>query len=238
LLKNINFSVKKARKLQISLSKKVIRKDQITVPIKYVAGVDVAYTNKHSIGVVAVLDYNSMKPVEIKTAITETRFPYIPTFLSFREIPPVVSAIRKLMIKPDVFLIDGQGIAHPYRLGFASHLGVILDIATIGVAKNILCGRVADKGSRFWKPIIDEGEIIGGAVFTKLGAKPVYVSVGHKISLKTAIKIVLACSRGYRIPEPLRKAHIAAQKTKRKMINEYEYLKKKNGVREKFGSRA
>ena len=227
MLENINFSVEKARKLQISLSKKVICKDQITVPIKYVAGVDVAYTNKHSIGAVVVLDYNSMKPIETKTAITETRFPYIPTFLSFREIPPVVSAIRKLTIKPDVFLIDGQGIAHPYRLGFASHLGVILDIVTIGVAKNILCGQITDRGDRFWKPIIDEGEIIGGAVFTKPGAKPVYVSVGHKISLKTAIKIILACSRECRIPEPLRKAHMTAQKTKRKMnINT---LKKRMG---------
>ncbi len=217
LLRNINFSIEKARKMQATLSKRVIRKDQLTMPIKYVAGVDVAYTSNHSIGAVAVLDYHSMRTVELKVAITETRFPYIPTLLSFREIPPAISAIRKLTIKPDVFLIDGQGIAHPYRFGFASHLGVILDAVTIGVAKSILCGKVAEGGSKFWKPIIYEGEIIGGAVFTKLGAKPVYVSIGHKVSLETAIKIVLACSRGHRIPEPLREAHITAEKTKRRM---------------------
>jgi len=220
LIRNINFSIEKARRLQISLSKKVIRVDQLDTPIKYVAGVDVAYTDKHSVGAVAILDYDSMKTIEIKVAIIETRFPYIPTLLSFREIPPVVSAIRKLTLKPDVFLVDGQGIAHPYHFGFASHLGVLLDIATVGVAKNILCGKIVKRGDKFWKPIIYKGEVIGGAVFTKLNAKPVYVSVGHKISLKTAIKIVLKCSRGYRIPEPLRKAHIAAEKTKREMILE------------------
>lgn len=217
-LKGINFSIEKARRLQAILSKKVICEDQLAMPIKYVAGVDVAYTNEHSVGAVVVLDYNSMKSVEKKIAVTETRFPYIPTLLSFREIPPVVSAIRKLTIKPDVLLVDGQGRAHPHRLGFASHLGVILDVATIGVAKNILCGRVAERENKFWKPIIYEEEIIGGVVFTRLDAKPVYVSIGHKISLETAIKIVLACSRGYRIPEPIRKAHMIAEKTKRMLL--------------------
>ncbi len=220
MLRNINFSIEKARKLQMFLSRKVILEDQLPGSIKYVAGIDVAYTNKKSIGAVAVLDYRSMKPIESRVAIVETRFPYVPTLLSFREIPPTVSAIRELTIKPDVFLVDGHGIAHPYRLGFASHLGVILDIVTIGVAKSLLCGKVVGKEDEFWKPIIYKGEVVGGALFTRVDAKPVYVSVGHRISLKTAIKIVLACSRGYRIPEPLRKAHMVAEKTKRKIMVE------------------
>ncbi|MEM1602437.1 MAG: deoxyribonuclease V [Candidatus Bathyarchaeia archaeon] len=217
-LRELGFSVEKARRLQMLLSRKVIARDYFNTPIKYVAGVDVAYSNRLSIGAVAVFDYTSLEPVEIKTAITETRFPYIPTLLSFREIPAAVLAIRKLTIKPDIFLVDGQGFAHPYHFGFASHLGVILDICTIGVAKNLLCGKIMETEGSFWKPIVYEGEVIGGAVFTKPGAKPIYVNVGHKISLETAIKVVLECTRNYRVPEPLREAHMAAQRVKRNII--------------------
>ncbi|MCX8171481.1 MAG: deoxyribonuclease V [Candidatus Bathyarchaeota archaeon] len=215
LFKDIDFSIEKARRLQSLLSKKVIARDCLNTPIKYVAGVDIAYYDKLSIGAVAVFDYNSLKLVELKSAAVETRFPYIPTLLSFREIPAAVSSIRKLNIKPDVFLVDGQGIAHPYRFGFASHLGVVLDLCTVGVAKSLLCGEVIESESLNWRPIIHEGEIIGGAVFTKPNAKPVYVSVGHKISLETAIKVVLTCSKNHRIPEPLHEAHSAAQRAKR-----------------------
>jgi deoxyribonuclease V len=217
---NINFSIEKARRLQENLSKKVIVQDCLNTPIKYVAGVDVAYIGEFSIGSVAVLDYEFMKPVEFELSIVETRFPYVPTLLSFREIPPAASAIRKLRIKPDLFLVDGQGIAHPYRFGFASHLGVTLNIVTVGVAKKLLCGEILESNSEVWKPIFYGGEIVGGAVFTKPNAKPVYVSVGHKISLETAVKIVLSCSKGYRIPEPLREAHIAAEKAKRKVMED------------------
>jgi len=217
LLRNINFSIEKARKIQESLSKKVIVQDCLNVPIKYVAGVDVAYAGRFSIGSVAVLDYESMRPVEFELSVVETRFPYIPTLLSFREMPPAVFAIRKLRVKPDLFLVDGQGIAHPYRLGFASHLGVTLNVATVGVAKSLLCGEIIESEGNVWKPIIYDGKIVGGAVFTKPNTKPIYVSVGHKVSLETAIRIVLSCLRGYRIPEPIREAHIAAEKLKEKL---------------------
>ncbi|MEM1550933.1 MAG: endonuclease V, partial [Candidatus Bathyarchaeia archaeon] len=113
-------------------------------------------------------------------------------------------------------LVDGQGVAHPYRLGFASHLGVTLNVPTIGVAKSLLCGEILE-GSDLWKPIVYEGEVVGGAVYTRRGAKPVYVSIGHKVSLETAIKIVLACTREHRIPEPLHVAHISAEKAKREI---------------------
>lgn len=213
----INFSLEKARRIQLALSRMVIKQDQIDAPIKYVAGVDVAYIGDYSIGAVAVLDYETLRPIEIKLAFVKTSFPYVPTLLSFREMPPAVSAIKRISVKPNVFLVDGQGLAHPYRLGFASHLGVTLNLATIGVAKRLLCGEVRGRKEDIWRPIIHEGEVVGGAVYTKRGSKPVYVSIGHKVSLETAIKIILTCVRNNRIPEPLRVAHISAERAKREL---------------------
>ena len=142
-------------------------------------------------------------------ATCQVKIPYIPTLLSFREIPPAMAAIRKLKIQPDVFLVDAQGLAHPYRCGFASHLGLILDKPTIGAAKSRLIGsEVEQNGETF---LVDKGEVIGALVTTKAGAKPVYVSIGHMVSLETAIKIVRHCSKS-RIPEPLRLAHVLATK--------------------------
>lgn len=201
----------------MDLSKRVIKRDQINMPIKYVAGVDVAYAGEYSIGAVAVLRYGDLNPVEVELASVKTVFPYIPTLLSFREMAPASSAIRKLTTKPDVFLVDGQGIAHPYRLGFASHLGVVLNVPTIGVAKKLLCGTVMEPLNDLWRPVMYDGEIVGGAVYTRRGAKPVYVSIGHMVSLETAIKVVLECTSGYRIPEPLRIAHIYAEKAKKQI---------------------
>jgi deoxyribonuclease V len=208
-------SLEKAKKLQLLLSRKVIQEDKLPDPIRHVAGVDVAYTKSQSVGAVAVLDYSTLKPVEIETACAATRVPYIPTYLSFREVPPVVSAIGKLVTKPDVFLVDGQGLAHPRRLGFASHLGLALDKPTIGVAKSILCGEVAEACQDRWEPLVYKEEIVGAAVHTRLNVKPVYVSVGHKVSLESAVNIVLHCAPKYRIPEPIRQAHKAAQERKR-----------------------
>lgn len=220
-LQKIGFSLERARRIQRDLSRRVILEDRFPTPIRYVAGVDVAYAKGYSIGAVAVLDYDSMKTIDLKISRVKTRFPYIPTLLSFREIPPAVSAIRKLDVMPDITLVDGQGIAHPYRLGFASHLGVVLDIATVGVAKSLLCGEMIHQLEKdLWKPILYDGEIIGAAVSTRRGSKPIYVSVGHKVNLETAVRVVLGCSIGYRIPEPLRAAHVAAEKTKREMMDE------------------
>jgi deoxyribonuclease V len=131
-------SVQKTHSMQLRLSKHVIREDTLPKIIRYVAGVDTAYTDDLSIGATVVLDYSSLSVVESAKAKVKTRFPYIPTLLSFREIHPSLAAIKKLKTQPDVFLVDGQGIAHPYRLGFASHLGLVLDMPTIGVAKSLL----------------------------------------------------------------------------------------------------
>jgi deoxyribonuclease V len=210
------FSAKKAHAMQKRLSKKLIFEDTLPETVVYVAGVDIAYSKGMSIGAVAVLELPSLSQVESKVAHVETHFPYVPTFLSFREIPPAYSAIRKLNTEPDVILVDGQGYAHPYGLGFASHLGLILDKPTIGVAKSRLWGKIEQAGEQGWAPLTAKGEVIGAEVVTKTGTKPVYVSVGHKVSLERAIKIVKECTGKYRIPEPIRRAHILAGEEKRR----------------------
>ena len=214
---NPKFSVKKAHEMQLRMSKKLIFEDTLPDIVDYVAGVDVAYLEGTSVAAVAVLDLNTLSQVEFQVAHVKTCFPYIPTLLSFREIPPAYSAIKKLHNKPDVFLVDGQGFAHPYGLGFASHLGLILDKPTIGVAKSLLCGKVEQNVEGGWAPLNYKGEVIGAEVVTKQGTKPVYVSVGHRVSLKRATEIVLECTGKYRLPEPIRRAHITAGEEKRRL---------------------
>jgi deoxyribonuclease V len=214
---NPKFSVKKAHEMQLRLSKKLIFEDTLPEKVDYVAGVDVAYLKDTSVCAVAVLDASNLSQVEVQVAHIQTRFPYVPTLLSFREIPPAYSAIKKLHIEPDVFMVDGQGVAHPYGLGFASHLGLILDKPTVGVAKSLLCGEVEQNVEEGWAPLKYKGKVIGAEVVTKQGTKPVYVSVGHRVSLKRATEIVLECTGKYRLPEPIRRAHIAAGEEKRKI---------------------
>jgi len=176
----------------------------------------VAYTKDLSIGAVVVLQYDSLSLVETKTVQIKTEFPYIPTLLSFREIPPAVAVVRKLHLQPDVFIVDGQGLMHPYRLGFASHLGLVLNKPTIGVAKSPLIGEVGEFNEENWASITDKKEIIGVALLTRKDTKPVYVSIGHMISLKRAIEIVKHCTPKYRIPKPISSAHNTAKKEKQK----------------------
>ena len=193
---NPKFSSKKAHEMQRQLSKKLVFEDNLPREINYVAGVDVGYINDYSVAAVAVLEYPNLSLVESQTVHSKTRFPYVPTFLSFREIPPAYSAIQKLEHNPDVFLVDGQGFAHPYGLGFASHLGLILNEPTVGVAKSLLCGKVEqqNEGNRFAVLKDNNNVVIGAVVVTRQGTKPVYVSVGHRVSLNRAVSLVLSCS--------------------------------------------
>jgi deoxyribonuclease V len=155
-----------------------------------------------------VLRYSDLKVLETSISYRPTTFPYIPGLLSFREIPAVLDALEKLEIAPDIILCDGQGIAHPRKLGIASHLGVLLDMPTIGVAKSLFVGKheplSEEKGN--WQPLRYRGETVGAALRTRTGVKPVYVSPGHRISLETAIAIVLHCTPKYRLPETTRVA--------------------------------
>ncbi len=204
-----NFSVEKAHKTQVCLSRKIILEDRLPLKIRTVAGVNVSYVGDVGVGAVVVLDYESLQLLESQFAACQVKMPYIPTLLSFREIPPAIAAIRKLKTQPDVLLVDAQGYAHPYRCGFASHLGLALGKPTVGAAKSRLIGeQVEMQGQTF---LVDKGEVIGAAVTTKQGAKPIFVSVGHMVSLETAVKIVKHCSKS-RIPEPTLQAHKLATK--------------------------
>lgn len=215
---NSKFSIQKAHEAQLRLAKRIIIEDRLPKKIRYVAGVDVAYTEHFSVGAVAVLDYGSLELVESRTALYKTRFPYIPTLLSFREVPPAILSVKKLQVQPDVFLVDGQGVAHPFRCGFASHLGILLGKPTIGVAKSKLFGEVENDETENGIVFLKHGnEVVGAMITTKLGCKPVYVSVGHMISLKKAIEIVKHCVRQNRIPEAILKAHQIATARKRKI---------------------
>jgi deoxyribonuclease V len=203
------FSVRKARRLQLRLATKVVKEDMLPRTLRCVAGVDVSYSGEWAFGVVSVHDFDSLALVEDRKAKVKTTLPYIPTLLSFRELGPSLAAINKLKTQPDVFMVDAQGIAHPYRLGFASHLGVILDKPTIGVAKSLLCGQVQPKNNARWSPIIDKDETIGAELRNE-DWKPLYVSIGHRITLERAIEVVEHCIRTSRLPEPIRNAHILA----------------------------
>ncbi len=213
-----NFSIEKAHETQLRLSRRIVREDMLPRKIRFVAGVDVAYVKDLSVGTVAVLDYPSLKLAESKTALCKTRFPYIPTLLSFRETSPAVLSIKKLHLQPDIFLIDGHGFAHPYRCGFASYLGLVIGKPAIGVAKGWLFGEIEDmRGEGDVALLKHEEEVIGALVTTKRGCRPVYVSVGHMVSLETAIRIVRQCICHSRIPEPISKAHQIATAEKRKI---------------------
>lgn len=215
------FSVEKARFTQLNMSKLIIQRNTLPEEVRYVAGVDVAYAKGFSIGAATVLDYTSLSLVESKTAHVKTRFAYVPTLLSFREIPPALAAAKKLFLQPDVFLVDGHGIAHPYRCGFASHLGLVLGLPTIGVAKKPLIKTNAlrvNEGNL--EPTIHKGEIVGMRLTTNPKTKPVYVSIGHLISLEKALEVVKHCTPKHRIPKPIRLAHNVAALEKRKVQND------------------
>jgi deoxyribonuclease V len=218
-----SFSIRKAHKTQLAMSKKITFEDNLPDRIRLVAGVDVAYYQDKSIGTVAVLDYESLEPVESQVSISETRFPYVPTLLSFREVPPAILSIRKLKASPDVFLVDGQGFAHPYHCGFASHLGLIINKPTIGIAKSRLIGEVENPPTKDTYSVLKyHGKVVGAAAMTKHGRRPLYVSVGHMVSLKRAIEIVSHCIGNSRVPEPILKAHEIANVEKRKINNGLE----------------
>ena len=158
---------------------------------------------------IAVLSFPELELVDSVVAREPTRFPYVPGLLSFREAPAVLKAFARLPLVPDLLLYDGQGIAHPRRIGIASHVGLLLDLPSIGVAKTRLTGQHGpvpeDKGG--WTPLIDKGETIGAVLRTRVNVKPLFISIGHRVSLETALHYVMACVTRYRLPETTRWAH-------------------------------
>jgi len=196
--------------LQNALRQRVERVDRLPV-IRYVAGVDVGYEEGGRVAraAVAVLAFPGLERVATAVARCPVEFPYVPGLLAFRELPAILAALADLHTTPDLILCDGQGIAHPRRFGIASHLGVLLDVPAIGAAKTRLSGRHAEppnvKGA--WTALIDGAETIGAVLRTRVGVKPIFVSIGHRVSLNSAIELTLACVTRYRLPETTRQAH-------------------------------
>jgi len=230
-------STMEARKIQEGLHEKWEGENRLG-PIQTVAGLDAAFVltgsqaleakrsrwtalreaNRAIAGVV-VYKYPEMEEFERAHAMIRLEFPYVPGFLSFREIPALLAALEKLTMMPDLLFCDGQGYAHPRRMGLASHLGILLDRPTIGCAKSILIGQHDLLGTKkgTWTPLIDGKETIGAALRTRDGVKPVYVSQGHRVSLKTAVRLTLSVSDERRIPRPTRDADCLVREVKRKL---------------------
>ena len=206
-------STSQAIALQKQLASRVSL-DEMSGAFRYIAGVDVSTSRWHEEGTAAVvvLNYPEFELLEEKRVRGRIDFPYVPGLLSFREAPLILEAFEQLTITPDLVLVDGQGIAHPRRFGIAAHLGLFLDVPTIGCAKSRLCGTYEEPGTEAGSSteLLDEDEVIGEVVRTRKGTKPVYVSVGYKISLQQAVRWVLMCCRGFRLPEPTRLAHQSA----------------------------
>ena len=205
-----NVSPKKAVEIQRTLSKQLVLEDRLTVPHR-VAGVDVGFEEGGEItrAAIAVLSYPELSLDSYVIARRATSFPYIPGLLSFREVPAILDAFAKLEHIPDVLLVDGQGFAHPRRFGIACHLGLITGLPSIGVGKTRLIGRhdeVPDKKG-LWVPLMDKQECVGAVLRSRKGVKPIYVSIGHRVCLETAINIVMSCLGKYKLPETTRRAH-------------------------------
>jgi len=212
-LHNWRLSIPEAMALQTRLASRVSHEDTHHA-VNFIAGVDVSTSKSRGEGTAAVviLDYPGLNLVEAKTVRGQVDFPYVPGLLTFREAPLALQALEQVTIAPDLVFIDGQGIAHPRRFGIAAHIGLILDLPTIGCAKSRLCGTYEEPGEErgSFSRLMDGDEHIGAVLRTKTETRPLFISVGHRISLQQAMEWVLSCYRGFRLPEPARLAHQAA----------------------------
>lgn len=206
--------VEKLVEVQRALASKVILEDAFRKPIRRVAGLDVSFKGELAFGACVLMSYPGMEVLEISRATSRPRLPYIPGLLAFREVPVMLKALRGLKNKPDVVLVDAQGIAHPRRCGEATHLGLVARTPTVGVAKRVLCGRAPCWPTRpdSWAPLYHEGEPVGFIYLSKAGCRPLVVSPGHMVSLASALEITRSCLKGHKLPEPTRLAHVEARR--------------------------
>ena len=199
-----------ARGIQVRLADRIEKADRLG-PVRRVAGVDVGFEDSGRIAraAVAVLSWPALALEATAVARLPVVFPYVPGLLSFRELPALLAAWNRLAVLPDLVLCDGQGVAHPRRLGLASHLGLWLDVPSIGVAKTRLvgCHGPVPVGKGQWTPLRDGDEVVGAVLRTRVGCKPLFVSIGHRVSLESAVAWTLACTTRYRLPETTRQAH-------------------------------
>ncbi|HIE37467.1 MAG TPA: deoxyribonuclease V [Anaerolineales bacterium] len=200
-----------ARALQQRLRSRV-RVKPLPASIQVVGGVDVSIQKETVRAAVVLLSFPDLEPLEAATAELPVDFPYVPGLLAFREGPVVLDALERLRGRPDVLIFDAQGLAHPRRMGLATHIGVLLDWPAVGCAKSRLCGEheepPPEQGG--WVPLMSGEEVIGAVVRTRTGVRPLFVSVGHRADLKTAVELVISCCSRYRLPEPTRWAHRVA----------------------------
>ncbi len=207
-----NIDIVEARAIQLELKEK-IRLQKLSGPIRLVAGADVSYSKKVELcfAAVTIFKHPEMEIFEQTDSLGPISFPYVPGYLTFREAPILLNAFEKIEHVPDLILFDGQGIAHPRQMGLAAHLGLILNLPSIGCAKSILIGQfqepLYEKGN--WTDLIYQNNKIGAVVRTREGVKPVFVSPGYKITIEEAVYWVLNTCAGYRIPEPIRRSHLA-----------------------------
>lgn len=211
-----------ARAIQNDLAARVIRSNDFG-SIQTIAGADVSLDKEKGLGFggVIVYSYPKLQEIERTASVVELKFPYIPGLLAFREAPVLLKAFAKLKVKPDLIFFDGQGIAHPRRLGIASHLGLFLDCPTIGCAKSLLIGKYQEPGlsQGSQSDLIDKNEVIGKVLRTRAHVRPIFISLGHRIDLSTAVQFVLSCADGFRIPKPTREADRFVAKVKRDFFN-------------------
>lgn len=190
--------------------------------VKLVAGIDASYDRPSATthAAAAALSWPSMETRASSAVSRSTRFPYVPGLLSFRETPVVLEALAALDARPSLLLCDGHGYAHPRRFGLACHVGLLVDLPTIGVAKRVLVGSHAPvpEARGAWQPLVDQDEVIGAALRSRAGAKPIYVSVGHKITLESAVQWALRCCKRYKLPEPIRIADRLASAQRREVL--------------------
>lgn len=202
-----------ARQIQEEVRSRVSRRNGPELrKLRYVAGVDCALRNNHAIAAIPVLKFDTLELVDLAVAEAPLTFPYVPGLLTFRECPAILAAMQLLKVQPDLVMVDGQGIAHPRRIGIAAHLGVLLDKPTIGCAKSRLIGMHNEphREAGYYTDLWDGDDLIGGVLRTRSDVNPLYVSIGHKIDLQTSLNLVLECCAGWRLPEPTRLAHRAA----------------------------
>ena len=204
--------LEKLAELQVRLSSKAVLEDRFEEPVELVAGIDVAFRGDRAFGACVLLSYPSLEVLEVSTSEVEVRFPYIPGFLAFREVPAMLKALRGLSQKPDVVLVDAQGIAHPRRCGEATHLGVVARLPTVGVAKKKLCGHYWPEPRRpdTWSLLVEGEELLGFIYLSKKGCRPIVISPGNMVGFWSALNLVRSCLRGHKLPEPTRLAHIWA----------------------------
>lgn len=205
-----NLTPRAAIAVQQRLRSRVVRRGHPR-EIRTVAGTDVGFERGGAIAraAIAVLSFPGLELVDYAVARRPARFPYVPGLLSFREMPALLAALARLRVRPDLMLCDGQGLAHPRRFGLACHLGVMCGIPSIGVAKSRLIGKHREPGKRrgAWVQLRDRGETIGAVVRSRAGIRPLFVSIGHRLSLPEAVRYVMACTTRYRLPETTRWAH-------------------------------